>query len=493
MSGEHGEEGQLVFNNQKGFYSQLKGETNQWLSDRQGSNKKSIKEKKKSKWLIPLFRQPSSIEKILDEADQLFIRPTITTSSSQRPKSPPVSPISPSVASPRAAEASHLEASTFFPKPAAPKVAESRKENRPEPTLRNQHLSAIKIQAGFRGYQARRSFRALRGLVRLQQVVRGQNVKRQTANAMKQMQLLVRVQTQVQSRRIQMLENQALQQGQSYNRNHNKELDSTLSKWTNQPSEAGQNEDWDDSLLTKEEEERRLCKKMEAIIKRERAMAYAYSNQLWKANPKSDHSPMDLKSNAFPWWWNWLERQLPEVGGTSQSISLTSPRPDSESKPSPRFHNNKHTGFASDNHDSPTPIRVRQTWTPPANNKYSKTRASAANSSTTFDADSLMSCPPFSIPNYMTPTISAKSKMRANSNPRERFPRTPGNESNRRFSFPLTPKSIASSFKGGSNKDSTSQTGQEKHESPRSIGGFAVNSADSMPALVGRKPFNRFV
>ncbi|KAL6504112.1 IQ-domain [Orobanche gracilis] len=413
-----------------------------------GSNKKSIKEKKKSKWLIPLFRQPSSIEQILDEADQLFIRPTITISA-QRPKSPLVRPISPSVASPRADVASHLETSTVFSKPVAPKVAESRKENRPELTLRNKHLSAIMIQAGFRGYQARRSFRALRGLVRLQQVVRGQNVKRQTANAMKQMQLLVRVQTQVQSRRIQMLENQALQ-GQSYNKNHNKELDSTLSKWTNQL-----NEDWDDSLVTKEEEERRLRKKMEAVIKRERAMAYAYSNQMWKANPKSDH-----------------------------------------------------TNFASDNRDSPTPrplsrsaFRVRQTWTPPANttspsmhnDKYSKTRASAANSSTTFDADSLMSCPPFYIPNYMTPTISAKSKVRANSSPGERFPRTHGNESNRMFSFPLTPKSIASSIKGGSNKDSTSRTGQEKHESPRSIGGFTLNSAVSMPALVGRKPFNRFV
>lgn len=77
--------------------------------------------------------------------------------------------------------------------------------------------------------QARRSFRALRGLVRLQEVVRGQNVKRQTMNAMKQMQLLVRVQTQIQSRRIQMLENQALQ-GQA--QRNDKEVESTLSKWT---------------------------------------------------------------------------------------------------------------------------------------------------------------------------------------------------------------------------------------------------------------------
>ncbi|KAF9607361.1 hypothetical protein IFM89_033949 [Coptis chinensis] len=43
---------------------------------------------------------------------------------------------------------------------------------------------------------ARRNFRALKGMVRLQGVVRGQNVKRQTINAMKQMQRLVKVQSQ---------------------------------------------------------------------------------------------------------------------------------------------------------------------------------------------------------------------------------------------------------------------------------------------------------
>jgi len=45
-------------------------------------------------------------------------------------------------------------------------------------------------------------------------------------------------------------------------------------------SEAGNNEDWDDSLLTKEEVEARLQRKVEAIIKRERSMAFAYSHQV---------------------------------------------------------------------------------------------------------------------------------------------------------------------------------------------------------------------
>ncbi|KAK8552314.1 hypothetical protein V6N12_040915 [Hibiscus sabdariffa] len=44
-------------------------------------------------------------------------------------------------------------------------------------------------------------------------------------------------------------------------------------------SEAG-NENWDDSVITKEEREVRKQRKVEAAIKRKRAMAYAYSNQV---------------------------------------------------------------------------------------------------------------------------------------------------------------------------------------------------------------------
>ncbi|KAL8487293.1 hypothetical protein ACS0TY_023828 [Phlomoides rotata] len=518
-----------------------------------GADKKSSKEKKKGKGIlrhgetksfIPLFREPSSIEKILGEADQLLIRPHTSSQDIKTPPVLPVRPISPRPASPKAASyraSSPKSASPEAPasprvaspkavspkvaplrtfstgatssKTTAPKVKQSRKEisyvQRPEPTLRHQNLSATKIQAAYRGFLARRSFRALKGLVRLQAVVRGQNVKRQTLNAMKQMQLLVRVQTQIQSRRIQMLENQALQH------RNDKDAESTLSKWTlNQLSEAGVNEDWDDRMLTKDEADARLRKKVEAVIKRERAMAYAYSHKLWKANPQSAQGPVDVRSNGFPWWWNWLERQLPQAGSSqnkaaTRTVSLTPPRPVSEYKQSPRTHPNNYwpSSFAYDHHDSLTPrssrsaipLKTRPFQTPgrtPPPSSF-RPRGGAANSAYNTplkDDDSLVSCPPFSFPNYMTPTASAKAKARANSNPRDRFPGTPGNDSKRRFSFPMTP-SAAGSFKWskGSNKDSASQIGTEKREDVRSIGDFSVDSTLSMPALGGRKPFNRFV
>ncbi|GAV76394.1 IQ domain-containing protein/DUF4005 domain-containing protein [Cephalotus follicularis] len=517
------------------------------------SETKSTKEKKKkglgrreTNSFLPLFREPSSIEKILGDAEkehQLIFRPPTPQ---EQPKTPPFVPprvpsprvpsqriASPRAASPRVASPRVTSPRNTSPRATSPRAASPRApprapsprivhhRYRPEPTLRIHHALATRIQAAYRGYMARRSFRALKGLVRLQGVVRGQNVKRQTANAMKHMQLLVRVQSQIQSRRIQMLENQARRQAQYRN---DKEVESTFSKWNfSQASEAG-NGDWDDSVLTKEEIEARMQKKVEAVIKRERSMAYAYSHQLWKSTPKSTQTtPTDIRSEGFPWWWNWVERQLPSANPpesqATKSFQLTPPRPPSEMRHSPRPQSSnymqQHFGF--DCMDTPTPKSSRSTILPTAKrsrtppsyrvppasisslSNYTRPRASGVESSFDLplkDDDSLMSCPPFSVPNYMTPTVSAKAKVRASSNPKERFPGTPSSESKRRLSFPLT-QGIGS-FKWNkrsffSSKDSSSQKIIDKQETNQSIGNLSVDSTVSLPATVGRKPFNRFV
>lgn len=513
------------------------------------SDNKSTKEKKKglgklkhgeTNSFIPIFREPSSIEKIFGDFEReqqvLTIRPPTPP---ERPKTPPFVP--PRVASPRPPSPKPPSPRAPSPRAASPRVtspkaASSRNvhqhkevRNRPEPTLQNQNASATKIQAAYRGYTGRRSFRALKGLVRLQGVVRGQNVKRQTVSAMKHMQLLVRVQSQIQSRRIQMLENQARYQAEFKN---DKDAGSTFGKLT---SEAGNGEDWDDSLLTKEEVEARLQRKVEAIIKRERAMAFAYSHQLWKATPKSTQTQAtDMRASGFPWWWNWLERQLPAVENPQEkqvlkNFQLTPPRPYSEQKTSPRPGSSSQRPFAFDNMDTPTPKSTRSTIFPsskpsrtppfrtPQGNSSSmmskQSRSRAVGSNSPFDVplkddDSLMSCPPFSVPNYMTPTVSAKAKVRANSNPRERFgggssgcaTPTPSNDS-RRSSFPLSQGIGSFKWNKGSlfssNKDphgsQSSHRTPDKYQSLESIGNVSVDSTVSLPARVGRKPFTRFV
>ncbi|KAL3641532.1 IQ-DOMAIN 14-like [Castilleja foliolosa] len=488
-----------------------------------------------SKSFIPLFREPSSIEQILGEADQLLIRPPST--SSHQPKTTPSllwAPASPRIYSPNLVAPNRASLPTVASdrrnfsnvssKTDTSKATQSRKETkyvwRTEPTLRIKHLSATKIQSAYRGYSARRSFKALKGLVRLQGMVRSQNANRQTMNAMKQMQLLVRVQTQIQSRRIQMLESQAL--------NHQglKEAESFASKWTtNRLHEAELNEDWDDSVLTKEELEARLRNKVEAVMKRERAMAYAYSHQLWKStNSKSTQTPLENQTTAFPWWWNWLERQppptnTPQTRAATKNITSTPPRPITENKPSPQLnptnYSNKQKNLTLNNQEPikpklfpTTPFRTPSPAKISGNNsiKHSKPRTNINyspynNDFPLRDDDSLTSCPPFSVPNYMTPTKSAKAKARAISNPKERLQgtsvATPVNDSKRRFSFSFTPN-IVGSFKwnkGSSKNDSASQKVVfEKHRQYRdSIGDLSIDSAVSMPATVGRKPFNRFV
>ncbi|KAG7035753.1 Protein IQ-DOMAIN 1, partial [Cucurbita argyrosperma subsp. argyrosperma] len=64
--------------------------------------------------------------------------------------------------------------------------------------------AATVIQSYYRGHLARCALRALKGLVRLQALVRGYNVRKQAQMTMRCMQALVRVQTRVRARRLQL-------------------------------------------------------------------------------------------------------------------------------------------------------------------------------------------------------------------------------------------------------------------------------------------------
>lgn len=444
---------------------------------------------------IPLCREPSTIEKILGDAEKEQQRAHILHSKEN----------------PKLHSLPNREQQQSLPLP--PVLHQHKRAfHHVAPTPNYHQIAATKIQTAYRGYMARRSYRALKGLVRLQGVVRGQSVKRQTMNAMKFMQLHVRVNQQIHTRRIQMMENQAVHRQNLHK--IDKELEGSLGKGTfTQPSEADQHE-WDDSMLTKEEIDARLQRKVEAFVKRERAMAYAYSHQLWKGAPKLAHTAlMEIRSGGFPWWWNWLERQpqafVQEGPAAHVKNDTIPPKPTVE----PHSSNHRKPKFGNESIDIVTPRSTKpvaqakaKNVPTPAASRLSKMdsvtsqmqmKAKAVDEfslgATPRDDDSLTSCPQFSVPNYMAPTVSAKAKVRAHSTPKERSAAaTPKHTSKRRLSFPLAQGIGSLKWNKGSlfsGKDSTSQRILGNHKSFHSIENLSIDSTLSLPAGVGRKPF----
>ncbi|RZC78509.1 hypothetical protein C5167_002702 [Papaver somniferum] len=187
-----------------------------------------------------------------------------------------------------------------------------------------EELAATRIQTAFRGFLARRALKALKGLVRLQALVRGHAVRKQAAVTLRCMQALVRVQARVRARRVRVaLESQMTQQNIQQQPVHETrvrqiELESMdawyrVRKWGNFcpiiDVASGLHEGWCDSVGTVEAIQLKIIKRQEAAAKRERAMAYAMSHQ-WQAGSRQQMVSTGFEPDKSNWGWNWLERWM---------------------------------------------------------------------------------------------------------------------------------------------------------------------------------------
>ncbi|CAM0873223.1 unnamed protein product [Alopecurus aequalis] len=279
--------------------------------------------------------------------------------------------------------------------------------------------AAVAIQSAYRGYLARRALRALKGLVRLQALIRGQAVRRQTAATLRGLESLVKIQARQRARASAEQHQAQADDGMDALLRRGRELYAAA---LHQQQQQNNSRGWDGSTLSKEEMGAMMRSREEAAMKRVRALQYAslQNEKIGIRRQPMSRDDMETLNQR----WSWLEEW---VG--SQPFD----------KDVPVAHQSPCRDVAVDvvsHHHHPPPPRSRESLACLGDNEeddedyerrlgYSSRRSFVRMRRTpgrASDVDGLQPCSPaVAYPGYMASTASAKAKFRSMSTPKERF------------------------------------------------------------------------
>ncbi|KAL3647035.1 Protein of unknown function (DUF4005) [Castilleja foliolosa] len=332
------------------------------------------------------------------------------------------------------------------------------------------HSSARVIQTAFRGYLARRALIALKGIVKLQALIRGQNVRKQATMTMKCMQTLLKVQARMRDQRARYSHDAGRRSmfAETTNLWESKYLKDIRDRKQRSRDGSSVTDDWRQCPRTLDELEAIIKARNEAALTHEKSLAFAFSQQnkiLDSDRYTTDNGEESEPENRANWLDKWMttkqswenssrastDHKRNDVIKTVEIDSLKTPSYSTgrksrcqspihrQSIPQSPHHHIRSQSPATPSFTSSKPPQIRPS-SPRSLTKDEKSYSySTANTpslrSVTQRVNSSISrysnesnnsiCS--TMPNYMAATESAKARIRSQSAPRQR-PSTPERE-----------------------------------------------------------------